>query len=152
NTHDRVKVTGFYYQTPLLEFVGREGKSSDLAGEKFTEELLRDLFKDESAIYFVIPDLRDDLPRYFILSNKTLPIEERLRSIYHYDLARKLNQLRSPIIKIIDNPMKVYFEFCQSKGMLLGDIKERILINEWEDAKKFLEWIEKEPPSSHRHI
>jgi hypothetical protein len=144
NTHDKVKVTGLYHKTPLLEFMGREGRCTDLAGEKFSEELLRDLFKEDTGTFFLVPDQREELPRYFILTDKILPFEEKLRTIYHYHLARELNQLKPIVIKITNNPMKIYFEFCQSKGMVLGDIKERILFSELDDANKFLEWIDRE--------
>jgi hypothetical protein len=144
NTHDKVMVEGFYHNTPLLKFIGREGRSTDLAGEKFSEDLLKQIFKDDSGCFFIIPDQRGDLPRYFILTDKILPFEERLRGIYHYDLARELNQLTPIMMKVNDNPMKIYFEYCQSKGMVLGDIKEKILFSELDDARKFLEWIEKE--------
>jgi len=144
NTHDKVKISGFYHKTPLFEFIGREGRSTDLAGEKLSEDSLKELFRNYSSIFFVIPDLRGTLPRYFILSDRELAFDDHLRTIYHYDLARKLNQLKEPIVKITANPMKVYFSFCQSRGMVLGDIKEKILFNDLKESERFLEWIDKE--------
>jgi hypothetical protein len=62
NTKDLVKVTGFYFKTPLLEFLGRSGQYSDLAGEKFSETGLRDL--NVGSNFLIVPDDSHELPCY----------------------------------------------------------------------------------------
>jgi hypothetical protein len=146
NTEDIVKVTGFYYKVPILEFVGRVGQQIDLAGEKFSETLLRSITKDHEACFFVIPDLSRDLPRYIILTemHDIIDWDKKLNSIHHYKLARNLNQLKAPVVIKTRSPYSLYVSYCQSKGMNLGDIKEKILFSNSTDAKKFLAWIQQE--------
>lgn len=142
NTHDRIRVIGFYHKTPVFKFLGRSGQTCDLAGEKFSEELLREIFPEN--ILFV-PDFR----RYVVITESSALIEQRLHSIFHYDLARKLRQLEEVKIIQVKNPSEVWTTFCQSQGMRLGDIKEKILISDFKQAEKFLAWLEKEFPSFH---
>lgn len=141
NTHDRVRITGHYYKTPVFKFLGRTGQTCDLAGEKFSEEVLREIFPED--ILF-IPENR----RYVVLTGSSALIEQRLLSIFHYDLARKLRQLDEVRIIQVKNPSEVWLKYCQSQGMRLGDIKERILISDLKLAEKFLAWLEKESLSS----
>jgi hypothetical protein len=151
NTEDIVKVTGFYYKVPVLEFVGRTGQQIDLAGEKLSESLLRSLTESHEGCFFVIPDLSEDLPRYVILTemHDLTDWDKRLNSIYHYKLARNLNQLKAPVVIKTRSPYSLYVSYCQSKGMNLGDIKEKILFSHSSDAEKFLAWIQQElRPSS----
>ena len=37
---DRVRVTGFHAETPIISFVGKEGRFINSVGEKVTEEQL----------------------------------------------------------------------------------------------------------------
>lgn len=147
NTQDQVKVTGQYLKTPLLEFVGRSGQYSDLAGEKFSETGIRELkLKDN---FLVVPDDSAELPRYHIFCESgATDWDAILKTIYHYKLARELNQLSSPVIHIVKNVNDLYLRFFQSQGMTLGDIKERVLLNDLILARKFLAWTDKELPSS----
>lgn len=150
NTQDQVKITGMYLKTPILEFVGRIGQYSDLAGEKFSETGLRDLNLGQN--FLVVPDDSGELPRYHIFcetDGKNNSIwDDSFKSIYHYKLARELSQLNSPVIHNVKNVSELYFRFFQSQGMTLGDIKERILLNDLNLARKFLAWTEKELQSS----
>lgn len=150
NTHDRVRIEKYFHKVPVMKFLGREGQSSDLAGEKFSESLMQEVFKDIKETFFVLPETRDSIPGYTIVSSKVIKEnwEERLKSIHHYDLARKLRQLHPAQLIEVDNPSEVYLKFCQSEGMNLGDIKEKILISDLMQAERFLAWIEKESPSS----
>jgi hypothetical protein len=40
--HDRVRVVGFHHLCPLIEFIGRDGITCDLCGEKLEEPFVRD--------------------------------------------------------------------------------------------------------------
>lgn len=145
NTKDRVKVTGLYYMTPMLEFVGREDQYSDLAGEKLSEAGLRSL--DVQDHFLVLPDDTSELPQYHIVSESDLDWDHKLKAIYHYKLARDLGQLKSPIVHVVKDVNALYLRFFQTQGMALGDIKERILINDLTLARKFLAWMKKEHSS-----
>lgn len=149
-TGDIVTVTGFYYQTPVLKFLGRAGQSSDLAGEKFTELNVKELLKSVRGTFYLLPDNRDYLPGYILVhEGQDVDWENLLEANYHYKLARELRQLTP--LKVIGrtNLSQRYLEFFQNEGMILGDIKERVLFSNPDQAKKFLAWIEKEPQSSH---
>lgn len=150
NTMDEVLVTGFYHKVPVLEFTGRKGHSSDLAGEKLSENLVRELFKDEKASFLIVPDDSGKIPTYIIFTEcPELPWDQKLKEVHHYDLARKLGQLSEPkIVKVLNLP-GLYLKFFQEQGMNLGDIKERILISDLTQAEKFRAWIDKELRSSH---
>ena len=37
---DRIRVTGFHLDTPIISFVGKEGRFINAVGEKVTEEQL----------------------------------------------------------------------------------------------------------------
>ena len=151
NTQDTVKVTGHYYKTPILQFTGRSGNTCDLAGEKFSENILRDLFSDIKEEFLFIPRLTSGLPQYVIMHNGSefTGWEKKLRTIYHYNLARELQQLQPPLIIDVKQLSRKYLEFCEEEGMILGNIKERILIDDISRAERFLAWIGKELPSSH---
>ncbi len=145
NTEDVVRVTGFYYKVPILEFIGRYGQQIDLAGEKFSEPLLKDLTKDHEGVVFIIPNVRDPIPQYVILTelHDITDWDQKLKSIHHYKLARNLNQLKAPTIIKVRSPSEMYLQYCQSSGMNLGDIKERVLFSNLSQAEKFLGWIQK---------
>lgn len=152
NTNDMVKVTGFYFKTPILEFIGRDGQCCDLAGEKLSENILRDLFLDVEDPFLFVPDVSHEFPRYhiFYAGKEDIQWDSRLRKSHHYNLARELGQLRPPTVKRIESLSKIFFEFLTSQGILLGDIKERVLVVDIERAKSFLEWIRKGNSSSHQ--
>lgn len=144
NTLDEVKVTGFYFKTPILEFLGRTGEYSDLAGEKLSEKNLFELFKDERSSFIFLPNVSGSLPSYDILIDEasTCDWDKHLRTLYHYDLARTLGQLQPPRILVVKDLRKRYLEFYHKRGIVLGDIKERRLIYRLAEAQAFKAWIE----------
>lgn len=147
NTNDLVKVTGLYHKTPILDFIGRSGQYSDLAGEKFSEAGLRDLKMNHN--FLVVPDDSGELPRYHVFSeDSSIDWDLTFKANYHYKLARELNQLKEPVIHIVKNVSDLYLRFFQAQGMTLGDIKEKNLLNDISLARKFLAWTDKELQSS----
>lgn len=155
NTLDEVQVTGFYFKTPVLKFLGRTGNHSDLAGEKLSDYILRELFKKFTYPLLLVPNQSENLPFYQIYTEgdlTTAEVETLLCENYHYQLARELNQLKSPKLTKVSNLRQKYLGFYQSQGMHLGDIKERILINDSLQAEKFRKWIEQELQSSPRDL
>lgn len=152
DTRDLVKVTGFYFKTPVLEFVGRSESVCDLAGEKISENILQNLFKDVTSTVVFVPDVSRDLPRYELYVdekiNSDIEWETLLNTNYHYQLACHLGQLRPLKVFRISELNKRYLDFYQSRGMLLGDIKEKMLITNLDEAESFRKWFAKEPQSS----
>lgn len=150
NTHDQVQVTGYYFKTPVLKFVGRTGIHCDLAGEKLSEEILRELFSDIKSPALFVPDTGSSPVGYRVFHNSDFQEwESRLTTIYHYHLARELRQLAPAKVCKVTNLSSLYLKFYQQQGMNLGDIKERLLLSDLNLAQKFLAWIDKELPSSH---
>lgn len=149
NTQDEVRVNGFYFKTPMLQFLGRTGQYSDMAGEKLSETMLRELFKEIKSNFLFIPDQSSELPSYTVLCEENFDFEQKLKSIYHYNLARELQQLKELKMKIVPSVSNLYLKFSQSEGMVLGDIKEKVLIANLKQAQKFQAWLEKELHSSH---
>lgn len=152
DTKDLVKVTGHYFKTPVLEFIGRAESISDMAGEKLSEKILQDLFRDTQSTIIFVPDLSEELPRYELYIDDSLSSEsdweKLLNSNYHYQLARNLGQLRPLEVLKVTNLNSKYLEFYQSRGMNLGDIKEKMLISKLDEAESFRKWIAKELQSS----
>ena len=150
NTEDLVKVTGFYHQTPTLEFLGRTGQYSDLAGEKLSEQMLREDFYTAASPFLIVPDTTQALPRYVIYTEgSTTDFEQILMKSYHYKLARDLGQLKISEKIIVNDLRGKYLAFFQEQGMVLGDIKERILLNDSALGQKFMEWMKLKLQSSH---
>jgi hypothetical protein len=151
NTLDEVKVTDFYYNTPILEFLGRSGGYSDLAGEKLSERNLLEIFAKAEATFLFIPNVSSSIPFYEVLTEKesTENWDEKLQTLYHYKLARSLGQLDQTISKCVLQLRQLYLDFYQQKGLGLGDIKEKHLMTQVEEAAEFREWIELKSLSSH---
>ena len=150
NTQDEIKVTGFYYKTPILEFLGRAGCYTDLAGEKISESMLINIFSSKSNAFLFVPDESQIIPGYRVYTESTNVMwESELNTIYHYNLGRKLHQLREVQVVPVKNLTDLYLRFYQAEGMNLGDIKEKVLIHNLTQAKRFLAWIDKEVQSSH---
>jgi hypothetical protein len=154
NTLDKVKVTGFYFKTPILEFEGRTGNHSDMVGEKLSEDLIRSIVK-ANFFFFLVPT-ENPKPGYEVFVDEELfikepqEIENYLLKIHHYKLARDLKQLTAVKTIKIKNLSNMYRKFHLDTGIQLGDIKEKVLFSDLLEAQKFRAWIEKELLSSHQ--
>lgn len=135
-THDVVRVVGFYKDSPILEFMGRNNQTSDLVGEKLTEKFVRQALKDFAP--FVLVPAGD---RYEILVDREVPVqgvEWSLRMSHHYRLARELQQLQPVQIRVVSDVGATMRTFLQSEGMKLGDIKETCLVTDLTRAQRLL--------------
>ncbi len=123
---DRVRVTGFWRELPLLRFEGRD-RVVDLYGEKLSEGFVQEAFRDLEGFYLVAP-CRD---RYVLYAEAPLPPDEvdgRLRRSYHYDLARRLGQLAPARVFRLTGPARSEYLTClQGQGQKLGDVKPTVL-------------------------
>jgi len=123
---DRVRVTGFWRELPLLRFVGRD-RVVDLVGEKLSEGFVEEAFRDLEGFHLVAP-CRD---HYVLYTEALLPageVDERLRGSYHYDLARRLGQLGPARVFRLTGPARAeYLASLAARGQRLGDIKPSVL-------------------------
>lgn len=116
------KVDGF----PLIIFIGRQDRVSDLFGEKLNEEFVVSVLTKslvEPEFYMLAPEA--DRYVLFVKSKRVSgDIDEALRENFHYDYCRRLGQLKKlRIFELSGNPTKEYIEECVKRGQRLGDIK-----------------------------
>lgn len=160
---DIVKVVGFKKQCPLINFVNKEDKISDLVGEKLNEYhvlcVLNEVFRDYSLsplFHMIAPEKGLNHSNYFytvflqflhtdsittnLLKSLVEKIEEKLQENYHYRYCRNLGQLSELRIFVINSDYKVqetYLRTCQSSGQILGTIKPSVLSSRIGWAKLF---------------
>ncbi|MGN0679696.1 MAG: GH3 auxin-responsive promoter family protein [Oscillospiraceae bacterium] len=136
---DIIRVLEVYHDAPpRIRFVGRNGVSSDLFGEKLTEEFVRSVLKKlgadgcfcllapEGNFYRLYTESRD-------ISGETL--DKALCESYHYNYCRQLGQLKcAEVCTITANPQKAYTQKLADDGMRIGDIKPCLLTKKsgWE--------------------
>ena len=156
---DIIEVVGFKGECPLIRFIGKEDKISDLFGEKLNEQhiscLLKELFKKYSIMpkffmiapekceqsntcfYVLFLELALNLPAQK-LDRLALELEERLQENYHYKYCRELGQLsKSRLFIIHSGGSEVYLRQCQSLDQRAGDIKPAVLHPKFGWAKEF---------------
>jgi len=122
---DRLKVTGFLRDCPLLRFVGRTGLVSDHFGEKLTPEAVElwlptrqgpcfVAFEGDGYVLYGQGDLRDAVSVG----------EESLCFFYHYRLCRELGQL-APLraYELEENAWEPFYARLESLGRRRGEVK-----------------------------
>ena len=145
DTGDLVKVCGWAAQTPLLEFVGRDGLVSDLCGEKLTEGFVLSQLQGIRGFAMLAPSLQGK-PHYVLILDAALytpstasqaaqGLEQALCSNVQYDYARRLGQLGYVAMRCVDKPMARHIAHALKNGQKLGDIKPPTLHKDtgWED-------------------
>lgn len=125
---DIIQVTGFMEKKPVIKFVGKQDKVSDLFGEKLNETFIKVTIERmgvETGFFMLAPE--KDRYVLYIQSEKTAlaeGLEAALRENFHYDYCRKLGQLKPlKVFLLTGNPEEEYLEECVSRGQRLGDIK-----------------------------
>jgi hypothetical protein len=130
-TGDRVVCEGYPNGLPRLRFIGRSSLTSDLVGEKLTDEFVADCLVDIHGFSMLIAD-RDPEPGYVLVvdecadtSNIDLleSIEARLKRNPQYAYARNIGQLRRLTIFRSSDPLSDYTGYKVSQGVRLGDVK-----------------------------
>ncbi|MFH1022807.1 MAG: GH3 auxin-responsive promoter family protein [Planctomycetota bacterium] len=157
-THDIVRVTGYLAGCPLLEFLGRGNRVSDLYGEKLHERhvasVLEKLWagaKWRPGFAVLVPDGTPEADHYalFLADESPLPdgilpglrmqLENELRTNFHYDYCRKIGQLQEANIQWIpggsNHAWRTYLQSLPSQNQPLGGIKPFILISGKEGHK-----------------
>lgn len=165
NTNDIVEVVNFYQNIPVIKFIGRSNKYSDLMGEKlensFVEKIIGKLLEkfeiEQNFILFAPSIIKSSFNRAKVFYTLFLKLEkeknidksklmylekelnESLCEAYHYNYAYELKQIERAKIFIIEDekPLKIYMNE-KAKKQKLGDIKYQILDREnaWENKFK----------------
>ena len=112
---------------PRIKFLRRNGVSSDLFGEKLTEEFVHNVCK-KLGITDNFCLLAPDGNRYCLYTNAQNISDDLLDltlcESYHYNYCRQLGQLEKALVrKIYGNPEKAYINRLSEEGMRIGDIK-----------------------------
>jgi len=116
---------------PLIRFLRRNGISSDLFGEKLTEDFVRNVCTSlgtENTFCLLAPEGN----RYclYTSSHKISDdmLDNALRESYHYNYCRQLGQLEKAEITVVcGNPADAYIKRLSDEGMRIGDIKPAFL-------------------------
>ncbi|MDO8803863.1 MAG: GH3 auxin-responsive promoter family protein [Elusimicrobiota bacterium] len=151
--HDIVEVTGFYNEIPLLKFIGKEDRVSDIAGEKISEQhaarLLESLFRaaELSPAFSLVAPEREGEETFYCLFAELDPageaaalradlagrFEKGLSENFHYDYCRRLGQLGPArvfaITKGLAGAAETYLACSAAAGRKLGGIKPPALEN-----------------------
>lgn len=115
---DRVRVTGFYGQIPLLRFEGRTHEVSDWYGEKLNQYHVAQIVRETlpagtPPTSLVLALERRPQPRYVLwteashgiskdnIAELEAMLDQRLRENHHYDLCRRTGQLTDLEIKCV---------------------------------------------------
>lgn len=135
---DVVQVVGRCQETPLITFVGKNDKVSDLVGEKLNElmvgQLLEEVLTAGGVRWRMMAPEWGDPPRYCLfletdlsdeeLGHVTELVERRLHENRHYAYARQLGQLGPLVgIRLSDHAEARYLAGCESLGQKVGNIK-----------------------------
>ncbi len=129
---------------PLIKFLRRKGITSDLFGEKLTEEFIKNIAESvgiHNSFYLLAPDKNRYClyTQYMNITDDML--DNALRKSFHYNYCRDLGQLqKAKVILVGGNPEQDYINRLIADGLRLGDIKPCHLSNkdEWNN------WFTKE--------
>lgn len=124
---DLVEVTGHHGPLPVLRFVGRVDRVSDLVGEKLSEAFVASALAAAGASGFTL--LTPEGRGYVLYADAAAPglaerLETELRANFHYDYARRLGQLDA--VRLVNVPAGAagrYAAECVRRGQRLGDVK-----------------------------
>ena len=121
-TGDLVRVSGRWRDLPLLRFLGRL-ETVDMAGEKMTAGFVETALSDVAGFCLLTPLDRG----YVLYTDQAITpaqVEQRLRTNFHYRLARQLGQLDAvKVWRIRGDAGTQYLTNCRRHGQKLGDIK-----------------------------
>jgi hypothetical protein len=147
---DVVEVVGFLHQCPLLRFLGKSDRTSDLVGEKLAEPHVRDVLQrlftryrltpcfamlapaatrpPHYCLYLQGPDLLDER------APLALELQAGLEENPHYRYAVGLGQLAPVEVRLLDphgeSGWLVYERRCLARGQKAGSIKP-VALDSW---------------------
>ena len=149
---DLVRVEGFWRGLPLLRFIGRKGRHSDLVGEKLEETFVNAAIEQTLRrcpihwrFLLLAPEIKERRRGYvaFIESEEeerqllkfVQTLEAELCGNFHYDVARRLKQLEPlRLVRVARNGAQTYLQRGLDAGQKLGDIKPALfdIRSDWE--------------------
>ena len=146
---DRVRVHGFAGEAPLLEFIGRGGVTSDLCGEKLTEDFVLQALQALRPLGLRFALLMPVQRAYVLVVDAgELPdaqahataqrAEAALSANPQYAYARQLNQLAPLTLRRCVAPMATWQQRALAQGRRLGDIKPPALWPNPDDPDLFI--------------
>ena len=135
---DRVRCGegGSATRAPSLRFLGRSGMTSDLVGEKLTEDFVLSCLEDLAGAAVLCGDVAQYVARYVVLTAAAAPlepprlalVEARLRRNPQYDQARRLGQLGPLATRAVPDLLARHRAAGLASGQRLGDIKPPALL------------------------
>lgn len=144
-TGDRVRCDRLLGRTPSLVFLGRMDAVSDLRGEKLSDAhvgaVLSELFGTRRTVRFAMlaPEASERDAGYALCLHDAAPadagladrLDRALRANPHYDLCRRLGQLRPVrIVAVVANAEERVVRERARRGQKVGDIKPTALARE----------------------
>lgn len=146
---DRVRVTGFAQNTPLLEFLSKEDGVSDLCGEKLSPAFVGCVLEELAGEHAYLSDFAMLAPsqqeslRYVLFlqgaasqTDLAARLDRKLTRNPHYAYCRRLGQLAAPrVFQITRDAGECYLRRCVSLGQRAGAVKTVGLhrLTGWED-------------------
>lgn len=135
--HDRVRVTGFEHECPLLRFVNKDAHVSDHFGERLNEcHVQSELQAIGLNAAFAMLACENNAYTLFV---ETTESDARLRTVaerldtallenIHYRYCRQLGQLAAiRVFRISERGSKTYVEACHRRGQRLGNVKHHLI-------------------------
>lgn len=143
---DRVRVTGRWRDTPLLELAGRVDAVCDLVGEKLDETEVAAALSallPATAYGLLVPTAGATPAEYRLLTNVRVDdlsqkLDAALNAGHRYREARALGQLAPPRIIVLPDARRVVHDFLIADGMAAGDIKDTALLHTLDRATRLL--------------
>lgn len=116
---------------PRIRFKRRSSITSDLFGEKLSEEFVRNVCNYlgiANQFCLLAPEGKQ---YYFYTTANNITddvLDQELCESYHYNYCRQLGQLKKVhIVRVSGNPQKSYIHRLSQEGMRIGDIKPSYL-------------------------
>jgi hypothetical protein len=141
--HDRVRVEGRCGATPCLRFLGRDGRTSDLVGEKlgepFVRATLQRLLGDGHCAYLVPRRASGGACGYECVTDHPAAadgawlaerLDTHLGEAFHYRQARRLGQLRAVTVTYRADARAAWESLHLERGVQWGNIKFEALAPE----------------------
>lgn len=145
--HDGVRVVGFHHLCPLIEFIGRDGITCDLCGEKLEEPFVRDCLGRGAGglgqawpFAMLAPSGMAGRPGYTLYLSSVTPVDAPavaravdtlLGENVHYAHARRIGQLELlDVVPLAGGAEWAWSRFhgaMAARGQRLGDIKPTAL-------------------------
>lgn len=138
---DRLRVDSMIGQVPCFTFLGRDD-GVDLVGEKLSAVMVQQLVDQLSyaadmqpVTLLALDDSGNGKPGYVLLLAGTCAnvvaeqnrlarqLEDSLLALFHYRLARDLNQLAAVRVLCRADMQQSYLRYCQQRGMIDGNVK-----------------------------